>query len=169
MRYYLGLGANLGPRATNLADAIDLLVRLVPVRLLRASSVYETDPVGITDQPPFLNMVVRVETHVPPPKLLHHALVIEVSMGRVRDVRWGPRAIDIDLLLYDGPPVSTPDLDLPHPRLAERQFVLVPLAEIAPDLILPDGRSAGDAADPADPSVRRAGSLEECVSREQEP
>jgi 2-amino-4-hydroxy-6-hydroxymethyldihydropteridine diphosphokinase len=128
--------------------------------------VYETDPVGITDQPAFLNMIVCIDTDAPAHELLHEALAIERVLGRVREVRWGPRSIDIDLLLYDGPPIVEPDLDLPHPRLAERQFVLVPLAEIAPDLILPDGRLACDAADRSDTSIGLVGTLSDCVAAE---
>ncbi len=168
MRYYLGLGANIGARAHNLAAALDELLRRPPATLLAASSVYETDPVGITDQPAFLNMVVCIDTAAMPSQLLREALSIELNLGRVREVRWGPRSIDIDLLLYDGPPIAEPNLYLPHPLLAERQFVLVPLAEIAPDLVLPDGRQAKDAADPSDPAIRLVGSLSDCVAHEDE-
>ncbi len=165
MRYWLGLGANIGHRAVNLAEAILQLTRR-GARLLRLSSVYETAPVGFTDQPDFLNMVICIVSDLPPLKMLSACLHIEQQMGRVRRQRWGPRVIDIDLLLSDGPPVRTPDLTLPHPRIAERQFVLVPLAEIAAELRLPDGRRARAAADPSAVGIRRLGPLAAAVRRE---
>lgn len=168
MRYYLGLGANLGRRAHNLAAAIERLLARAEAKLVAESSVYETEPVGIIDQPAFLNMAACVETEAAPEDLLREALAVERGLGRVREVRWGPRTIDIDLLLYDGPPIASADLELPHPRLGERQFVLVPLAEIAPDAMLPDGRVAREAADPTDDAIRRLGSLADCVAREVE-
>lgn len=168
MRYWLGLGANLGARATNLAEAIRRLTAVdgLGAKLARASSVYETEPVGVTDQPAFLNMVVEVEAAAEPEGLLAALLGVERDMGRLRDVRWGPRLIDLDILLCDGPPVASGDLEVPHPRLAERQFVLVPLAEIAADLVLRDGRRAGEAATPGEAGVVRAGTLVEIVRRQ---
>lgn len=165
MRYYVGLGANLGRRGVNLAEALLHMVRIPGLRLRRASSVYETEPVGITDQPKFLNMVVEIEADAHPEQLMVDLLAIERAMGRVRDVRWGPRLIDLDLLVWDGPPVVGDAVELPHPRLMERSFVLIPLAEIAPDLLLPDGRRAAEAA-PADPGVVLVGSLSAVVRSE---
>ena len=164
-RYWLGLGSNIGDRAANLADALVHLARRGG-HLVRLSSVYETAPVGFTDQPDFLNMVICVDVALDPPEMLRACLAIESAMGRVRRQRWGPRIIDIDLLLWDGPPVETADLELPHPRMAERQFVLVPLAEIAPDLRLPDGRRAADAADLSASGICRLGPLAAAVRRE---
>jgi 2-amino-4-hydroxy-6-hydroxymethyldihydropteridine diphosphokinase len=165
VRYFVGLGSNLGQRAVNLAQALVHLSRLSGLRLRRASSVYDTEPVGITDQPRFLNMVVEIDTEAVPEKLMADLLAIERAMGRTRDVRWGPRLIDLDLLLWDGPPVVGAEVQLPHPRLLERPFVLIPLAEIAPDVLLPDGRQAAEAAS-SDPSVVPAGSLSVVVRRE---
>lgn len=165
MRYFLGLGSNLGRRGANLAEALVRLARTGGVRLYRASSVYETEPVGITSQPRFFNMVVEVGADAGPEELMAQLLAIEREMGRVRDVRWGPRIIDLDLLLWDGPPVVSDAVELPHPRLMERSFVLIPLAEIAPDLLLPDGRHASEAA-PSDTGVFAVGSLSSVVRRE---
>jgi 2-amino-4-hydroxy-6-hydroxymethyldihydropteridine diphosphokinase len=164
---YLGLGANLGARAAALAKALLLLDAIPGVGLARVSSVYETAPEGVTDQPAFLNMVVGCTSTLAPEALLEVALGVETSMGRVRTLRWGPRAIDIDLLVCGETQSDTERLTLPHPRLAERQFVLVPLAEIAPEVCLPDGRRAGEAADPCSPGVRRLGRLAQVVRSEQ--
>lgn len=165
MRYFLGLGSNLGRRGLNLAEALVRLARAGGLRLHRASSVYETEPVGITNQPRFLNMVVEIGADAGPEELMAELLAIERAMGRVRDVRWGPRLIDLDLLLWDGPPVAGDAVELPHPRLLERAFVLIPLAEIAPDLLLPNGRRAGEAV-PSDRGVFAVGSLSLVVRRE---
>jgi len=107
------------------------------MEISRVSSLYETAPVGVTDQPDFLNAVAAVRTGLGPEETLDALLHIENQMGRVRTQRWGPRVIDLDLLLYGGERVSLPRLTVPHPRLRERAFVLVPLAEIAPELRLP--------------------------------
>ena len=114
------------------------------MEIIRVSSLYETAPVGVTDQPDFLNAVAAVQTGLGPLETLDALLHIENQMGRVRTERWGPRVIDLDLLLYGGERVSSPGLTVPHPRLRERAFVLVPLAEIAPELRLPGdgGRAA---------------------------
>lgn len=134
---YLGLGANLGDRSGNLQAALAELAACPQVDLVRTSSLYQTPPVGITDQPDFLNLVAEVRTSLPPQELLPLLLHIENGMGRVRNIRWGPRVIDIDLLLYGDQQIELPGLTVPHPRLRERAFVLVPLAELAPDLLLP--------------------------------
>lgn len=128
---YLGLGSNLGDRHAMLAAALAFLAE--HVRVTRASSVYETAPWGRTDQPSFLNCCVVIETTVDAVALLRLAKDIERRLGRVTAEHWGPRAIDVDLLLFDDERIATPDLAVPHPRLLERAFVLVPLAEIAPD------------------------------------
>lgn len=132
---FIALGANLGDRQANLQQARQLLQP--QVRLLTASSIYETPPWGYTDQPHFLNQVLHGETRLNPSRLLVHLKRIEKLMGRQPTVRFGPRPIDLDLLFYDRLVLETPELILPHPRLHERSFVLVPLAEIAPDFVHP--------------------------------
>ena len=124
------------------------LAGLPTMEIAAVSSIYETAPVGLTDQPDFLNLVVSVRTALSPRELMDALLHIENKMGRVRTVRWGPRVIDLDLLLYGSEQVDLPQLTVPHPRLRERAFVLVPLAEIAPELRLPeDGKRAADLAE----------------------
>jgi len=130
---YLGLGANLSDRAANLAEAARRIAS-ADLRVLRVSSSWETAPRGILDQPWFLNQVIEVETDLSAMQLFHHLQEIEQEMGRVRAARDGPRLIDIDILLYGDQQVSEPDLEIPHPRMAERRFVLEPLAELAPAL-----------------------------------
>ena len=145
---YLGIGTNLGDRQANVKEALRKLDELPTINLVRVSSLYETAPVGLTDQPEFLNLVAAVRTSLAPPALLDALLNIENQMGRVRTERWGPRVIDLDLLLYGSEQVDLPQLTVPHPRLRERAFVLVPLAEIAPELRLPeDGKRAADLAE----------------------
>ena len=134
---YLGLGTNLGDRESYLAQALKELAGLPTIEIGAVSSIYETAPVGLTDQPDFLNLVVSVRTTLSPRELMDALLHIENKMGRVRTVRWGPRVIDLDLLLFGDVRVEVPELTVPHPRLRERSFVLIPLAEIASDLILP--------------------------------
>ncbi len=138
---FLGLGSNLGDRLTTLQAAVDLLHADPATRVDEVSSVYETDPVGGPDQEPFLNLAVRVATRRSPRRLLRLCNQVEARLGRIRGVRWGPRTIDIDVLVYDDRRVRTRDLVIPHPRLVERPFALVPLMEVAPGLRLPDGRS----------------------------
>ena len=132
---YLALGTNLGDREKNLREAIAHLSPQVTVT--RESPVYETEPWGMQDQPRFLNMVVEGETALEPHALLDFLKRLERELGRTEGVRYGPRVIDLDILLYDDLVLSRDDLKIPHPRLAERRFVLVPLAAIAPDLLHP--------------------------------
>lgn len=134
---YLSLGSNLGDRETNIRKALELLA--AHARLIRVSSLYETAPIGVTDQNDFINAVALIETDLEPKSLLHTVLEIENEIGRLRNFHWGPRVIDIDVLLYDGAAVNTPELTIPHPEMMNRAFVLIPLAEIAPDLELPGG------------------------------
>lgn len=142
---YVGLGANLGDRAANIRTAISNLDAHPDVEVTQTSSLYETAPVGIIDQPNFLNLVAALRTSLSPRGLLDLLLHIENQMGRERTLRWGPRVIDLDLLLYGNQRIALPGLTVPHPRLRERAFVLVPLAEIAPDLTLPgDEKKVGD-------------------------
>ena len=140
---YIGLGSNLGDREGTLRAA---LARLAELGRARASSFRETDPVGVTDQPRFLNAVVELSTDLPARDLLHALLAIERDQGRdrSREERWGPRRLDLDLLLYGEEVIDEPDLTVPHPRLAERLFVLEPLHELAPGLVLPDGTPVRD-------------------------
>jgi len=129
---YLALGANLGDRLANLRAAIDALPPEVTV--LAESPVYETPPWGVADQPAFLNMAVKAETHLAPPALLAHLKQLETALGRTPTFRYGPRVIDIDILFYDDLVFESEGLIIPHPRLHERAFVLLPLADIAPDV-----------------------------------
>jgi 2-amino-4-hydroxy-6-hydroxymethyldihydropteridine diphosphokinase len=134
---YLGLGTNLGDRLAQLRQALDLLHATRGIRIGNVSSVYETAPVGYLDQPDFFNLVCEVQTTLSPLQLLHSAQAVEQALHRERIVRWGPRTMDIDLLLYSSEIVQQPELLIPHPRMHERAFVLVPLAELAPQLRLP--------------------------------
>ena len=134
---YVALGANLGdPRATVLA-AFAALANLPESRVARCSSLYRTAPVGILDQPDFVNAVAVLETSLTADALLDALLDIEARFGRIRRERNGPRTLDLDLLLYDDIELDLPHLTLPHPRLHLRAFVLLPLAEVAPDLAIP--------------------------------
>ncbi len=132
---YLSLGSNLGNRALNIYAALRHLG--AGIRLEEISSLYETEPVGLKDQPWFLNLVCCGETELSPEALLDLAKRIEQHLGRREAVRFGPRIIDIDILLYDDLLLNTPHLQIPHPRLHERAFVLTPLTELAPDLVHP--------------------------------
>jgi 2-amino-4-hydroxy-6-hydroxymethyldihydropteridine diphosphokinase len=132
---YIALGANLGDRQANLQRAQQLLAP--QVRLLAASRIYETPPWGYADQPHFLNQVLLGETRLNPKRLLAHLKKIEGLMGRQPTLRFGPRPIDLDILFYDRLVLDTPELTIPHPRLHERGFVLLPLAELAPDFVHP--------------------------------
>jgi len=139
---YLALGTNLGQRLENLKTAVAALGAASPqgaaaLTGLVASPVYETPPWGYTDQPDFLNMAVRGETSLPPLDLLARLKHLETRLGRVPSVRYGPRLIDIDILFYGDLVLNTPQLTIPHPRLHERAFVLVPLADVAPELVHP--------------------------------
>ena len=136
---YLGLGGNLGDRLAALTDALALLDATPGLRRVSCSSVYETEPWGVTDQPSFLNLAAGFETTLSPPDLLAACKKVESQVGRTESYRWGPRLIDVDILLYGDAVVNSavPDLQIPHARLAERAFVLVPLAEIALDAAVP--------------------------------
>jgi 2-amino-4-hydroxy-6-hydroxymethyldihydropteridine diphosphokinase len=135
---YVGLGANLGPREVTLLRAVDLLGAESGIEVLAVSRLRETDPVGDVDQPRYLNGAVAVETTLPPRDLLEILLRLERELGRVRDgTRWGPRTIDLDLLVYGAATVDEPGLRVPHPRLHERGFALEPLADLDPELEIP--------------------------------
>ena len=132
---YIALGANLGDRLANLRDAIDALAP--DMTILRESTIYETPPWGYTDQPSFLNMVVEAETSLNPRALLDYLKKTEDELGRVKNFRYGPRHIDLDILFYDDVVYEDERLQIPHPRLHERAFVLVPLNDLAPDYVHP--------------------------------
>jgi 2-amino-4-hydroxy-6-hydroxymethyldihydropteridine diphosphokinase len=134
---YVGLGANLGdPRAT-LRSALESLSRLSDTRLVRSSSMYRSAPVGYADQPEFVNAVVELETRLDARALLRELLAIEADAGRTRSFPNAPRTLDLDLLLYGEQIIDAPELNVPHPRMHERRFVLAPLAEIAPGAMVP--------------------------------
>ena len=137
-RAYVGLGGNLGNRQSAIRRALALLGERPGVEVVLVSSLRETDPVGIVDQPPFLNGAAMIETSLGAAELLAELLAVELQLGRVRDGRrFGPRTIDLDLLLYGDQVVDQPGLTVPHPRLHERSFALEPLAELDPDLCIP--------------------------------
>jgi 2-amino-4-hydroxy-6-hydroxymethyldihydropteridine diphosphokinase len=129
---YLSIGSNLGDRAKNLGTAIAFLAP--QVQILMQSSIYQTEPWGYFDQPSFLNQVIKTETALEPFDLFNYLQGIESQMGRQETFRFGPRLIDLDILFYDDLILDTPNLTIPHPRIQERAFVLIPLAEIAPGL-----------------------------------
>ena len=133
---YVALGSNLGDKEANLRRALELLQQR-GVEVVKTSSFICTEPYGVTDQPQFLNGVCEVRTSLVPLALLHTLLEIEQEMGRVRLRHWGERNIDLDLLLYEDVVMDTPELKLPHPDMQNRDFVLLPLAEIAPELVHP--------------------------------
>jgi 2-amino-4-hydroxy-6-hydroxymethyldihydropteridine diphosphokinase len=149
-RAFLGLGSNLGDRAAQLRAAVAALDDVVAV-----SPVYETDPVGGPEQAAFLNLVVELDTTLDARGLLGECRRLETAAARVRLERWGPRTLDVDVLWVDGEVVDEPDLQVPHPRMGERRFVLAPLADLAPDLVDADqlARAEGE--------VRAVGSLEQ--------
>ncbi len=134
-RAYLALGSNLGDRLAHLQLAVDALAGSPGVRVLAISRVYETAPVGGPPQDAYLNAVVAIETDLTPHELLHRCQQIEQLAARERTERWGPRTLDVDVLLFDGTRLDTDDLTIPHPRMWERGFVLAPLRDVAPDLV----------------------------------
>jgi 2-amino-4-hydroxy-6-hydroxymethyldihydropteridine diphosphokinase len=139
MLAYVGLGSNMGDRERMLWSAVHMLTFNPEVEVVAMSSIRETDPVGIVDQPPFLNAAIAIDTELEPRALLDLLLSIERELGRTRDgPRFGPRTIDLDLLLYGDEIVEEPGLTIPHPRLHERRFALEPLAELDPDLAVPE-------------------------------
>ncbi|HBT20661.1 MAG TPA: 2-amino-4-hydroxy-6-hydroxymethyldihydropteridine diphosphokinase [Peptococcaceae bacterium] len=151
---FLGLGTNLGCREKNLRDALNKVRNHEKIFLERTSSIYETRPVGGPQgQPWFLNMVVQVKTYLKPHDLLRELKAIEKEMGRKPGVRFGPREIDLDILLFDSVTIKTDQLEIPHPRLKERAFVLVPLLEICPAARLPDGTLLKGVLEKLNPSL----------------
>lgn len=134
---YIGFGSNIGDRLSYIKQALLLLSETDGIIINKISSVYETEPVGYVEQDKFLNGVVKLETHHSPQTLLNIIKTIEVNVGRKHRLHWGPREIDLDLLIYGDLCLQTPELVIPHPEMHNRPFVLVPLAEIAPDLLHP--------------------------------
>ena len=130
---YIGFGSNLGNRLENCRNALEALAELPECSLLKTSSFYETAPMGLVEQPSFINGVALLESADDAHWLLRQMLAIEVALGRIRTLKWGPRSIDLDLLFFDDLIIDSPGLSLPHPFLHERRFVLEPLNEIAPD------------------------------------
>ena len=144
-RAYVGLGSNLGDREATLLRALELLGAEAGVTVTGVSAFRDTEPVDYLDQPRFLNGVAALETELPARELLDRLLGVERALGRHRDgPRFGPRTVDLDLLLYGDATIEVPGLSVPHPRLWERRFVLEPLAELDPSLTLPDGRKVID-------------------------
>lgn len=134
---YLGLGSNIGDRENQLNEAIKMLNEYDGIDVLKVSSIYETAPVGYTEQPNFLNLCIGIETTLSVSELLERCLDVEARLHRVRKERWGPRTIDVDVLLYGNEITELPNLSVPHPRMNERAFVLIPLNDIATDVIEP--------------------------------
>lgn len=161
----LGLGSNISlgniTREENIATAIRHLHDHPDIVVKQVSSLYETEPVGLKEQPSFLNAVIEITTDLAPLELLRVCLDTERQMGRVREVRWGPRNIDIDLLLYHNVEMATATLELPHPRMPDRKFVLIPLAEIAGDCIVYKGKTTQALLDVTgdDSQVNRYGTI----------
>lgn len=144
MRAFLGLGSNLGDRRAYLRDAVATLGDAVT----GVSPLYETQPVGGPRQGPYLNIVIELDTDLSPRELLGLCHRLEGAADRVRDERWGPRTLDVDILWIEGTTVDQPDLQVPHPRMAERRFVMAPLADLAPDVVPPGwAERAGGRAD----------------------
>ena len=151
---YVGVGSNLGDRLENLRAAVRDLAGTPDVRVVRSSSVYETSPVGGPEQGDFLNAVVEISTELEPHALLEALQRIENELGRIRAERFGPRTIDLDLLLYGDREIDDPDLTVPHPRMRERAFVVVPLMELGAGDAHPNGRTLESVTDAAQ-TVRR--------------
>jgi len=135
---YLSIGSNMGDRMQLFRKAIDYLQSDENIQIRNISSIYETEPVGFTEQAKFLNAVLKVETSYKPEELLLKCQKTEKVNGRIRDIRWGPRTIDLDILLYNHENIETESLSVPHPRMLERAFVLIPLLELNPNITLPE-------------------------------
>lgn len=134
---YIALGSNMGDRFEYLKKAILFLENHENITVVNTSSIYETDPVGYTDQDQFLNMAIQVVTGLKPLGLLDVCLKIEEELGRKREIRWGPRTLDLDILVYNQENIETEKLTIPHPRMSQRAFVILPLLEMEPNIMLP--------------------------------
>ncbi|MCL1950515.1 MAG: 2-amino-4-hydroxy-6-hydroxymethyldihydropteridine diphosphokinase [Turicibacter sp.] len=152
VKAYLGLGSNLGDRRAYLTEALSLLGS--NMEITNQSPLYETKPWGVTDQEPYLNLAVEVQTDLEPEELLQLCQQIEHALDRVRDQKWGPRTMDIDILLYGSESIDAPDLKVPHPYLTQRDFVVIPLADIAPKVKV-QGKILADWAHEFDVSLLR--------------
>ena len=139
---YIGIGANLGDREKTLQEAVRVLNAHPEIAVVAASAVYETAPVGVIDQPDFLNAVLQIRTRLSARKLLNDLLAVERQFGRTRRTRWGPRTLDLDILLYGDAVIHQPGLCVPHPHLHERAFVLIPLCDLDPHLKHPISRQS---------------------------
>ncbi len=133
---YLGLGSNIGDRLSNMRAAVEYIRNYRGCCIVDVSALYETKAVGVIEQPDFLNAVISIRTILTPKDLLEMCRSIENELGRKRTIRWGPRVIDVDILVYDNLMIKTDELTIPHPEMTSRAFVMVPLAEIAPDLLV---------------------------------
>jgi 2-amino-4-hydroxy-6-hydroxymethyldihydropteridine diphosphokinase len=159
-RAYVGIGSNLGEREFLIRKAVEAMRELPRTSVIQVSSLYDTDPVGEIEQPPFLNAVARLETELEARELLWHLLLTERRMGRVRTQRWGPRSIDLDLLFHGDEVIEESDLRVPHPEAHRRAFVLLPLQELDPEFLHPEtGESVRKLIRKLDPrpSVRKGG------------
>ena len=151
---YIGIGSNVGDREAFCRSAVEQLNALDGLEVTATSSLYETSPIGGPPQRSFVNLVVRIRTVMEPRLLLEHCKGIEHRLGREEtEMRWGPRVVDLDILTYDNEKVGEPDLEIPHPRLTQRRFALVPLLEIDPDATDPWGTPYADASDEAEGDV----------------
>ncbi len=146
---YIAFGSNIGNRIQNITKAIDLLDSTEGITVIKISSIYETDPIGYIKQDSFLNGVLAIETSLAPLELLEVLQHIEKQLKRERLIHWGPRTIDLDILLYNQTMIKEERLTIPHPRMLERAFVLVPLLEIESDIMMPDGEKARDYLTPS--------------------
>ena len=150
---YLGLGSNIGERKSYLQQAVTLLTHHSDITLVQTSAIYETPPFGYTDQPAFLNVVISIESALSPSELLVECLRVESILGRVRDIRWGPRTIDIDILLYHDLKIQTESLKIPHPYLHLRPFVLVPLSDLTRESEVYQGKTASELLAACEPTT----------------
>jgi len=137
VKAYLGLGSNIGNRKLQLNEAIKILHAYQGIQVTQVSHIYETEPVGYTNQPKFLNLCIEIETELNPQSLLKCCLATEQQLHRKREIRWGPRTLDVDILLFDDQIIEQDNLSVPHPRMKERSFVLIPLNDIATNQIEP--------------------------------
>lgn len=155
VKAYLGLGSNMGDRAHQLQQAIQIIDRFQHIDVTSVSPIYETEPVGYTDQPQFLNLCIEIETTLKPQELLKRCLETEQALHRVRKIRWGPRTLDVDILLYGNEIIEEDKLIIPHPRMVERAFVLIPLNDIASKHIEPRSQRLIENLVTADSTVKR--------------
>ncbi|MEC1525218.1 2-amino-4-hydroxy-6-hydroxymethyldihydropteridine diphosphokinase [Neobacillus niacini] len=135
---FIALGSNIGDRYDYLSKAVERLVSHSKIQLVNTSSVYETDPVGYEEQDLFLNMVMEIQTDLSAFELLDFCLKVELELGRKREIMWGPRTVDLDILLYNQENIKSEKLMIPHPRMLERNFVMIPLSEIKPNITIPN-------------------------------